>query len=70
VDVTVDTGSGGMLIVQVTDDGTGIAEEGRRSGLRNLASRAEKLGGELRIGPAVPGASPSGTRLEWRVPLG
>jgi signal transduction histidine kinase len=66
----VDTGSGGMLIVQVTDNGTGIPEGGRRSGLRNLASRAEKLGGELRIGPAVTGASPPGTRLGWRVPLG
>ena len=68
VDVTVDAGSDGMLIVQVTDNGTGIPEGGRRSGLRNLASRAEKLGGELRIGPAHPGASAPGTRLEWRVP--
>ena len=38
VDVTVDTGSDGMLTVQVTDNGTGIPEGGRRSGLRNLAS--------------------------------
>jgi signal transduction histidine kinase len=68
VDVTVDAGSDGILTVQVTDNGTGIPEEGRRSGLRNLASRAEKLGGELRIGPADPGALTPGTRLEWRVP--
>jgi hypothetical protein len=44
----------------------------RRSGLRNLAARADKLGGELRLGPADPGSpvlgSPApGTRLEWRV---
>jgi signal transduction histidine kinase len=68
VDVIVDAGSDGMLTVQVTDNGTGIPEEGRRSGLRNLASRAEKLGGELRIEPADPGAQAPGTRLEWRVP--
>src|SRR6266581_6953169 len=68
VDVTVDTGSDGMLTVQVTDNGTGIPEGGRRSGLRNLAARAEKLGGELRLGPADPGAPAPGTRLEWRVP--
>jgi signal transduction histidine kinase len=70
VDVTVDAGTDGLLIVQVTDDGTGIPAGGKRSGLRNLASRAEKLGGELQLGPADPGASPPGTRLEWRVPLG
>jgi signal transduction histidine kinase len=70
VDVTVDAGSDGMLTVQVTDNGTGIPDGGRRSGLRNLASRAEKLGGELRLGPADAGASPPGTRLEWRVPRG
>ena len=70
VDVTVDVGPGGMLTVQVTDDGTGIPAEGRRSGLRNLAGRAEKLGGELRLGPADPGAATPGTRLEWRVPPG
>ncbi len=70
VDVTVDVDPDGMLAVQVTDDGTGIPAEGRRSGLRNLARRAEKLGGELRLTPADPGADRPGTRLEWRVPLG
>ena len=68
VDETVDTGSDGMLTVQVTDNGDGLPEGGRRSGLRNLASRAEKLGGELRIEPADPGAPAPGTKLEWRVP--
>ena len=70
VDVTVDVDPGGMLAVQVTDNGTGIPAEGRRSGLRNLERRAEKLGGELRLGPADPGAPAPGTRLEWRVPCG
>jgi signal transduction histidine kinase len=67
VDVTVDVDPDGMLAVQVTDNGTGIPAEGRRSGLRNLAMRAEKLGGELRLEPADPGAPTPGTRLEWRV---
>ena len=57
VDVTVDVDADGMLSVQVTDNGTGIPADGRRSGLRNLASRAEKLGGELRLGPADPGCA-------------
>ena len=70
VDVTVDVDPDGMLAVQVTDDGTGIPAEGRRSGLLNLAKRAEKLGGELRLTPASPGAARPGTRLEWRVPPG
>jgi signal transduction histidine kinase len=68
VEVTVDVDDDGMLSVQVTDNGTGIPADGRRSGLRNMAGRAEKLGGELRLGPADPGAPTPGTRLEWRVP--
>jgi GAF domain-containing protein/two-component sensor histidine kinase len=72
VDVTVDLDADGMLTVQVTDNGIGIPADGRRSGLSNLASRAEKLGGDLRLGPADPadpGAPSPGTRLEWRVPV-
>jgi signal transduction histidine kinase len=69
VDVTVDVSGDGVLTVQVADNGTGIPADGRRSGLRNLAARAEKLGGELQIGPVDPGGPSPGTRLEWRVPL-
>jgi signal transduction histidine kinase len=68
VDVTVDVDADGILAVQVVDDGTGIPASAHRSGLRNLARRAEKLGGELRLQPAHPGAAAPGTRLEWRVP--
>ncbi len=68
VEVTVDIGPDGILSVQVTDDGVGIPADGRRSGLRNLAARADKLGGELRLSPADPDAPAPGTRLEWRVP--
>ena len=68
VDVVVDVDPDGTLAVKVTDDGTGLPSGGRRSGLSNLARRAEKLGGELRLGPADPGAARPGTQLEWRVP--
>jgi signal transduction histidine kinase len=70
VDVTVDIDADGLLTVQVTDNGTGIPADGRRSGLHNLARRAEKLGGDLRLGPAYPEAASPGTRLEWGVPRG
>jgi GAF domain-containing protein/two-component sensor histidine kinase len=81
VDVTVDVTPDGSLTVQVADDGVGIPGlpglpggpgipgAGRRSGLGNLASRAEKLGGELRLSPAREDAANPGTRLDWRVPL-
>ncbi|MET7935587.1 GAF domain-containing protein [Streptomyces sp. NPDC005322] len=55
----------GRLTLTVTDDGVGIPQGGRRSGLRNLAERAEKLGGELVLGAPAGG----GTRLVWDVPL-
>lgn len=57
----------GVLTVSVSDDGIGIPEGGRRSGLRNLSERAERLGGELSISTRDLGTR--GTRLEWRVPL-
>ncbi|CAM5682653.1 histidine kinase [Streptomyces tanashiensis] len=57
----------GVLAVAVSDDGVGVRPGGVRSGLRNLAERAERLGGELsvRTRPEPTG----GTLLEWRVPL-
>jgi signal transduction histidine kinase len=67
-DVTVDVEPDGTLTVLVIDDGTGVPPEARRSGLRNLADRAAKLGGKLLLEPADPAAKPPGTRLEWRVP--
>lgn len=57
----------GVLTVTVSDDGIGIPQGGRRSGLRNLSERAERLGGTLSVfARAEPG---SGTVLEWRIPL-
>jgi signal transduction histidine kinase len=63
VDVTVEAGRELVLVVQ--DNGTGIKQTERSSGLANLAERAEMLGGTLRT-KAADGA---GTTLEWRVPL-
>ena len=62
----VDLRVGDEVVLVVSDDGVGLKESGRRSGLANAQARAEKLGGSLRI------TSPSGggTRLEWRVPMG
>jgi signal transduction histidine kinase len=65
VDVTVDTDDAGMLTVLVRDNGRGITETSRRSGLANLAERAEQLGGKLRVSPVDGG----GTELEWKVPV-
>ncbi|MFC7328089.1 GAF domain-containing protein [Marinactinospora rubrisoli] len=59
--ITVDT----HVTLEVADNGVGIPEQGRRSGLRNMADRAEALGGEFRTLPREGG----GTMLVWRVPL-
>jgi len=53
------------LVLRVVDDGVGLPEGGWRSGLRNMAERAELLGGGLHAGRAPV----SGTELIWRVPL-
>jgi len=69
VSVTVDiaqAGSAPVLSVLVRDNGRGIPEGGRRSGLRTMAERAEKLGGHLRISRPADG---TGAELEWQVPL-
>jgi len=56
VDVLVDVDPDGIVTVQVTDNGTGLPPGGRRSGLSNLASRAEKLGGTRVVPPTdLPG---------------
>ncbi len=65
VEVHVDSTDGVEL--RVTDDGVGVsADERRRSGLANLARRAEALGGTFEVGCAPSG----GTVLVWRVPPG
>ena len=63
VDVTVLVN--GKLSLRVHDNGTGIKDTVRRSGLANLAQRAEPYGGTLTVG----GTSGGGTELRWQVPL-
>ncbi|MFI8500047.1 GAF domain-containing protein [Streptomyces sp. NPDC085524] len=57
----------GVLTLTVTDGGVGMPEGGRRSGLHNLAERAEKLGGRMEV--TARSDATHGTRLEWEVPL-
>ena len=63
VDVSAEIDGGLLLVVQ--DNGTGITDTGRRSGLSNLRERARALGGEMTLQPSAGG----GTRMQWRVPL-
>ena len=49
--------AGGMLVVEVSDDGVGGADPGSGSGLRGLADRVEALDGRLRVGTAPGGGT-------------
>jgi len=64
VEVIVDQG----VCLRVTDDGVGPPADDvpRGNGLRNMAARAEKLGGHMTLRAGDPG----GTVLEWRTPKG
>ncbi|MFE0462458.1 GAF domain-containing protein [Kitasatospora sp. NPDC058965] len=64
VEVALDAGA--ELVVTVADNGVGLPEGGRRSGLVNLAERAAAHGGSFAARPRPQG----GTELVWRVPLG
>ena len=61
------------LVIDIVDDGVGVGTDVRRSGLRNLVSRAEQRGGSLQIGPAPVESRTStnreGTHLQWTIPL-
>lgn len=64
--VTVDVTVGDDLTIAVTDDGAGFAPgTTRRSGLANLARRAEEAGGAF----TVSGPPGGGTRVVWSAPL-
>ncbi|MGW5736620.1 MULTISPECIES: GAF domain-containing sensor histidine kinase [Streptomyces] len=72
IDVVVDAtvilpdGQQGVRLT-VSDDGIGIAEGGRRSGLKNLKRRAESLGGDSWYGPGI-GEDGGGTAVVWQAP--
>ncbi|MEU3311451.1 GAF domain-containing sensor histidine kinase [Streptomyces sp. NPDC048387] len=69
VDSTVSLADGRPGVrLEVADDGVGIPEGGRRSGLRNLRRRAESLGGSSWYGPGI-GKDGGGTALVWEAPL-
>ncbi|MEO3848278.1 GAF domain-containing protein [Streptomyces sp. B8F3] len=55
----------GTATLSVRDDGVGMPRGGRRSGLANLADRAEKLGGRLSVAAPREG----GTCVTWSAPL-
>ena len=61
--VTVTVGAAEEVTVAVADDGGGLPEVTARSGLANLADRAERRGGRL-----TTFAGPSGTQVRWAVP--
>jgi two-component system, NarL family, sensor histidine kinase DevS len=60
VSVTVDT----EVRVVVTDNGGGLPAVAVRSGLTNLADRAERHGGRL-----TTSTGPKGTQIRWSVPM-
>ncbi|HEX5116229.1 MAG TPA: GAF domain-containing sensor histidine kinase [Pseudonocardiaceae bacterium] len=53
------------LVVEVTDDGTGMPESIVSSGLANLRQRAHRVGGHF----GVERHQPQGTRVRWSAPL-
>ncbi|MBM7167271.1 GAF domain-containing protein [Streptomyces sp. G44] len=72
IDVVVDAtvllpGDRQGVRLTVADDGVGIAEGGRRSGLKNLRRRAESLGGDSWYGPGI-GEDGGGTTVVWQAP--
>ncbi|MFI5756117.1 GAF domain-containing sensor histidine kinase [Streptomyces sp. NPDC051569] len=69
VDATIRLADGsGAVRLSVADDGVGIPDGGRRSGLRNLRRRAESLGGLSTCGPGL-GEDGGGTTVIWEAPL-
>ncbi|WP_333775073.1 sensor histidine kinase [Streptomyces sp. IBSBF 3136] len=59
------TAEGHEVTLTVADNGVGVPSGGRRSGLRNMAQRAEQLGGHLDVSRTGGG----GATLRWWVPL-
>ena len=60
------TASTGRIELRIADDGAGLGDSSRRSGLENLATRARRRNGSFTIGAQPDG---SGTVLLWVAPL-
>jgi signal transduction histidine kinase len=56
---------GSEVVLEISDNGRGLGEPTRASGLRNMRERAELLGGAFQ----VTSEAGAGTWLEWRVPV-
>jgi signal transduction histidine kinase len=63
-DVTISADSD-QIRLAVADDGAGMGESTRRSGLNNMRERADARGGSMAVGPGPQG---TGTVLSWAVP--
>lgn len=57
---------GAFVVLTVTDNGVGMPEGGRRSGVRNIAARASDAGGKCSIERV---GDTGGTRVTWAVPF-
>ena len=64
VDITIAVSATEVRVV-VTDNGRGLGEVGKRSGLNNLDHRALARGGRF----ATAARAPSGTTIDWAVPV-
>ena len=63
--VDVSLAVGDEVVLTVTDDGVGIPDGVRPSGLRNMADRAASAGGRSEVVPRPGG----GTTVRWSVPV-
>ncbi|KOS55861.1 GAF domain-containing protein [Rhodococcus rhodochrous] len=63
--ISVSVTAGDEFTIEIVDDGIGLPDAPRRSGLANLDRRAQQCGGCCSIGPGATG----GTRVVWQAPL-
>ncbi len=68
VSLSLSAADGNQLSIVITDDGVGLGTPSRMSGLTNMRTRAEQLGGAF-VTESPVGDPPRGTRLTWRIPL-